>query len=82
MKYLVCPGPVPSKNDKDWHHISAAALIRLYELRPGEYVIRGQHQGYDLATLMPLYPSYHGHYGRPDSPSEIQGEASSEPGSV
>lgn len=62
-KFVVCPGKVKSVNDGDWHYVGVAALVRLYELRPDEYVVAGRARGHQ--GLVPLYPRRDGNYGRP-----------------
>lgn len=39
IKFLVIPGREQSKNDGDWHYITAAQLIRLYRVNPAECLI-------------------------------------------
>lgn len=65
-KYAIHPGWIRSKNDGDWHYIGAAALARLYELKPNEYVIWWMEDAPIGDDYIHLYPDYHGRYGRPN----------------
>lgn len=65
-KFAVHPGNVRSKTDGDVHYITARALVRLYELRPSEYIVWiGRMYGVNRADYVHLYPRYDGKYGRP-----------------
>lgn len=64
IKWVVCPRSIKSKTDGDVHYIGVAQLVRLYRLRPNEWVTEDKAQGLD--HLPRLYPDYHGNYGRPD----------------
>lgn len=37
--YLLCPGPVRSRTDGDWHHIGARQLAHLYRVPMDECVV-------------------------------------------
>lgn len=37
--YLLCPGLVRSRNDGDWHHVSAMELAWLYGVRMAECLV-------------------------------------------
>jgi hypothetical protein len=69
LKFLICPGWVTSKNDGDRHYITAHQLMRLYMVRPEQCLIQGEAaelhiigRRFDTLKLIPLRPSYHGHY--------------------
>jgi hypothetical protein len=69
LKFLVCPGWVTSKNDGDRHWITAHQLMQLYMVRPEQCLIQGEAaelhiigRRFDTEHLIPLRPSYHGHY--------------------
>lgn len=62
LRFLVIPGWVTSKTDGDKHYIGVGQLVRLYQLRPGEWTDR-EGGSYGLKRL---YPNHHGHYGHPD----------------
>lgn len=66
-KFAVHPGPVVSKNDGDLHYISAWTLVKLYELRSGEYIIWDTYRtrGLRQEDYIHLYPRHDGKYGRP-----------------
>ena len=38
--YIICPGPVRSMNDGQWHHIGASELAKLYGLSLGAPNVR------------------------------------------
>jgi hypothetical protein len=42
VTYALHPGEVVSVTDGDIHYISWVQLVRLYGLRPGEYVVWGK----------------------------------------
>ena len=62
VKYLICPGYVLSQNDGQTHYINSVTLVRCYRLRRGEYVVKGEHKGYDVSNLIHLHPKYDGNY--------------------
>jgi len=64
-RVVVVPGTVRSQNDGDHHFIGVAQLVRLYELREGEYEIYRNHIRYPEETLF-LYPRFDGNYERPE----------------
>ena len=57
-KYLLCPGEIRSKNDGDFHYISAGRLIALYGVKASECTT--DYRGLD--GLIPLEPRYQGDY--------------------
>lgn len=64
-RFLVCPGMVRAQHDGDWHYVGVAELVRLYELRPGEYLVDDGRLGVFSDDLLVLAPRYDGNYGRP-----------------
>jgi len=72
MKFAVHPGLVRSATDNDWHYVSAARLITLYQLRPEEYIVWDHsrpetYQGRREVDYKHLYPRFNGDYGRPEA---------------
>lgn len=70
-RFAVHPAWIESRNDGDWHYISAAALARLYELKHDEYVVWVHNDEirqhiYNWDDFIHLYPDYYGRYGRPN----------------
>lgn len=66
IKYVICPGYMISKNDREVHYISSIQLMKLYNVNPAECIIcdysrpkthKGLHN-----NLIYLYPKYNGHY--------------------
>lgn len=68
--YVVCPGYVRSRTDGDVHYVGVAALVRLYQLRPGEWRAHGRRDYLyaDNPHERYLHPREDGCYGRPDTP--------------
>ena len=69
-RYIVWPGWVNSSTDRDRHWIGVGALVRLYGLRWGEYMVaRTQEELERMMRWWPnaeiLGPRYDGFYGRP-----------------
>lgn len=74
-KYVICPGFVQSKNDRQRHYISATQLMRLYGVKPHECLIHepqpwwtpAQHRMAEeqQKDLPRLGPRYHGDYTLP-----------------
>lgn len=59
-------GPVISASDGDRHWIPAERLVRLYALRPGEYIL--ERKGWEFCLpkdVLHLYPRSDGRYRRP-----------------
>ncbi len=78
-KYAVHPGFVTSRTDGDEHYMGALELVRLYQLKQGEYVVVNRDKWGELTIasralntegMHNLYPRYDGHYGRPDEPHD------------
>jgi hypothetical protein len=69
VRFLVCPGPVTSKNDGDKHYITAQQLIRLYRLRPGTFYVyeEGKEYALDLIQCGPRYDGDYPDFSDPDS---------------
>lgn len=60
------PGTVRSINDGDIHHVPADRLVRLYGLRPGEYIL--ERPGWEFClpkNVLHLWPRSDGDYRRP-----------------
>lgn len=66
LKYLVVPDYVLSKNDKQWHWVGAADLIRLYKVDPRECFIFNPERRLYPDSLIELYPKYNGDYKVPE----------------
>lgn len=69
IKYVVYPGKMRSKHDRDIHYISAPVLMELYKVDPKECVVShgdSRDLGKDFTGLIPLYPRYNGKYEVPD----------------
>jgi hypothetical protein len=67
-QFALHAGYVRSRHDGDRHYIGVGQLIRLYRLRPGEYVIwdhAGQ-MGRRWDDYKHLFPRDDGNYGRPE----------------
>jgi hypothetical protein len=63
-KYLICPGYVASKYDRDRHYMTADQLMRHYGVKPEECVVFDmKHKRRE--DLIELYPDYHGRYKLP-----------------
>jgi hypothetical protein len=67
IKYVIHPGYVPSKTDRNRHHIGAHMLMRLYHVNPAECVIDDGFPNLWPADAIHLYPNYHGDYTLPES---------------
>lgn len=72
VKYLLLPGYVGSRNDRDTHYISAAQLAFLYRVRPDTcYTLISKLHGLgaaaraELADLIVLEPKFDGDYTMP-----------------
>lgn len=70
--YVIHPGTVISRSDGQFHHVSAADLVRLYGLRPGEYVVYRKPQPGEPEVIyrtprpiVHLHPDYNGVYRLP-----------------
>jgi hypothetical protein len=68
--FILEPGQVTSATDGDVHYIGVGQMIRLYQLRSGEYVTAGNEiTAYSLRRMFPaaiiLRPRPDGQYGRP-----------------
>ena len=63
IKYVLCPGFVTSKTDRDKHWISADKLIQLYGVNRQECIMFGE-KGFDYKKkgLIFLAPRYNGDY--------------------
>lgn len=63
-KYLICPGMVQSKADRDTHYITANQLIHLYKVNPSECVVMPKNKELYRpdAELIRLRPDYSGQY--------------------
>lgn len=69
IKYFVYPGEVKSISDGDIHYISGEQLIRLYDVNPSECKIilkPEDERGYDLTSVLCLYPRQDGNYINPN----------------
>lgn len=70
MNYYVCPGNVISKNDGDFHFVSAQSLIDLYRVKPSACITdrRRLIPGLDYITLC---PSNSGKYNEMPKPRRL-----------
>jgi hypothetical protein len=69
-RYVVHPGMVMSRNDGDWHFISADKLMRLYKVDPRICGIEDEARpetmvGHDWFDRIHLYPRRDGDYRLP-----------------
>lgn len=67
IKYAICPGPIRSSSDGQWHHIRASDLIKLYGVKPAECLILDWNnperlRGLDIDHLIRLCPRLDGNY--------------------
>ncbi len=73
-RYLLCPGPVRSRTDGDWHHVTASRLAMLYGVPMGECIVlpldwyNGQCLRARVASgeLIELRPRFDGNYTLPE----------------
>lgn len=77
-KYALHPGNIVSRFDGDIHYIGVAALARLYELRPDEYIVwtDSARLKYFWEDVIHLFPREDGNYGRPDGESHARSHES------
>ena len=66
-RFAVHPEEVSSKSDRQRHYVGVLALVRLYGLRAGEYVVWDDqrpdtHLGRRWNDYLHLYPLYEGNY--------------------
>ena len=68
-RFIVCPGVVVSRYDKERHFISAARLMELHHVSSKQCIIinRGRHQdsdlrGLDTSEMVRLFPRRDGRY--------------------
>jgi hypothetical protein len=61
MRYVIHPGDILSKNDRDIHFISAGQLMDLYGLDPKQCVVFQDHTRYEPDDIH-LYPRFDGDY--------------------
>lgn len=71
VKYLLCPGDVQSKTDRQWHHVGAQALARLYGVRMDECEVRpvrafARFGWRPTPGLVELHPRWDGDYRLPN----------------
>jgi len=64
--YAIHPGWITSLYDGDRHYIGVGSLVRLYELRTGEWIPWHNNKGRDPNKYIHLYPRPDGNYGRPE----------------
>lgn len=75
-RYLLCPGPVISRVDRDWHYIGARQLAALYGVRMDECLILPEYfvnpvewgrlqAGVERGELIELRPNGKGNYRLP-----------------
>ena len=64
--YVLCPGPVASRNDRDWHHISAQQLARLYGVKMRDCITMSEtFREQPGVKYVYLKPRYSGDYRLP-----------------
>jgi len=63
-KYIIYPGYVESKNDKEAHYITAHQLINLYQIKQSECIIYNEHSIIleENKNLIELFPLKNGNY--------------------
>ena len=67
-KYLIVPGYVTSRSDRQEHFIGARQLMRLYGVNPAECVVADDTRpGMNGQGLWPLRPRFDGNYRLPSS---------------
>lgn len=44
-RYLLCPGPVRSRTDGQWHHVGAGRLAELYGVRLSDCLVLPEFDG-------------------------------------
>lgn len=75
LKYAIYPGEIRSRNDGDWHYVTAMQLMHLYGVDPRECIVvfpssmyRHESERESLLRdvqrcgLIELYPRYDGNY--------------------
>ena len=65
VRYVVYPGYITSKNDGQFHYITAAKLMQLYKVNPRECIVYRENLGLDVSKLTQLHPRYDGNYKVP-----------------
>lgn len=73
-RYLLCPGHVMSKTDKQYHYVGARDLARLYGVRMDQCEVRPERMiarfGWrPTEGVMELHPRYDGDYSLPSGPN-------------
>ncbi|HBD93002.1 MAG TPA: hypothetical protein DC057_02390 [Spirochaetia bacterium] len=63
-KYIIHPGYIVSKTDRQRHYIGVAQLIHLYRVNPKECIANADdfYKGYNQADYIHLYPRFDGDY--------------------
>ena len=71
-KYLVYGQQIKSKNDNDWHYVSARRVAELYNVNPSECIMIdgnpntlynwNKTRGLNKEKLIMLYPDFNGDY--------------------
>lgn len=77
VKYLLCPGHVQSKTDRQYHYVDARDLARLYGVRMDECDVRPERAFSRFGWrpdpgLIELHPRWDGDYRLPNT--KISGE--------
>jgi len=62
MRYVLYPGPVDSKNDRDTHFIDGPTLAKLYGVDVRKCVYANQHGFKELPDDVRLFPRFDGNY--------------------
>jgi hypothetical protein len=65
-RFAIHPGYIWSKNDDQLHYVGVSQLVKLYMLKPDEYIVWDEHLLYKANEYTHLYPRYNGDYGRPE----------------
>jgi len=73
-RYLLCPGLVMSKTDRQYHHIGARELANLYGVRMDQCAVMPERTLSRLGWRAPdgaieLHPRYDGDYTLPPPPA-------------
>jgi len=66
-RYVVHPGSILSKTDRQLHHITFGQLVQLYQVDPKECINASdiQSTGRFSDAMVHLYPDYDGNYSLP-----------------
>lgn len=66
-KYMLHPGYVPSKHDKDRHWVGSGQLAKLYGVDPCDCVTFREYYDPKDPNFVHLHPDYNGNYKMPST---------------